>query len=94
MILREEYGSDAPEMFGYGFEQIDDVFGLVQQWCKDHDDIGFSLRFTRHGSYIATIQNESIVPAEIIAESQEFQSATYVMLWACLAADRKLRERS
>jgi hypothetical protein len=91
MILKEEYGRGAEEMFGFDYGQIDDVHTVLRQWCEAHEPYGFSLRFTRRGKYIVTIQNESIAPPAIMVETAEFKNAGHAMLTACLEADRKLR---
>jgi hypothetical protein len=95
MILKETYPAKSEEdMFGFDFGQIDDIHRILRQWCKDHEDFGFTVRFTKHGNYVVTIQNESISPPQVIIETEEFESAGHAMATACLKADRILREAS
>jgi hypothetical protein len=82
---------DQKDLFGFDFEQIDDVFKILRSWCEEHEGFGFTLHFTRRGHYVVTVEDESVRPPMIFVETDDFENASHGMLSACLEADRKLR---
>jgi hypothetical protein len=79
------------EYFGFNFGEHGDVMRLIEVWCDEREDVGLVLHRTRHREFVATIQDESVIPARVIAESSLCESSSEALLSACLEAHRKLR---